>query len=169
MNVVPLRLVKDGQRHTARLTTNPVYVDTQLLPPVPLTPPLKIVKRLNGVEHRQPHALLVDGRIAVRVGIPCSVVSGCAYRGVKRGIQVQKRIVVGASAVRRRASLHDGKELLPPRRADDLLQLAATEVLARGLDTLGGVCGVCVCVFCVCVWVLRVCVLCVVCFVCALC
>ena len=100
MNVVPLRLVKDGQRHTARLTTNPVYVDTQLLPPVPLTPPLKIVKRLNGVEHRQPHALLVDGRIAVRVGIPCSVVSGCAYRGVKRGIQVQKRIVVGASAVR---------------------------------------------------------------------
>ncbi len=30
MNVVPLCLVKDGQRHAASRTTNPVYVDTQL-------------------------------------------------------------------------------------------------------------------------------------------
>jgi hypothetical protein len=31
MNVVPLCLVKDGQRHAASRFTNPVYIDTQLL------------------------------------------------------------------------------------------------------------------------------------------
>jgi len=30
MDVVPLCLVKDGQRHAARRTTKPVYFDTQL-------------------------------------------------------------------------------------------------------------------------------------------